>query len=816
MERLMLERAVRGRHLLVDTALNALLTAEAFEAPQLLIQYDEEVETSALGEERADSVSSVAESLTLPSESTAPVPILDEDLGDDSLNEALNILESLMSDSMSAKDAVQQEVFTTISSKLAATREGLSRNRTASLWLQYMDMIDILRMSIKAERIGDFDLHLASVRSMLPFLAASGHIHYTKSAWLYLQQMLELKDTHPDVHHFFAKGHHVIRRSDRFWGGLSTDLIIEQVLMRSMKSNGGLTRGTGMGEGERLVWLLCMPACAEMNAAMQSVTDTAFTTSEQHIQHQDFSKSRQERDHKDINLVLKYLQDRNPFSDDGVVLKSIASGRTADTNVNVDQSKRVGDNVLKSMTGKNALDITLKKKDQAVTMAQKTKSKASGDLVCVDSTLLFQRLVKVAEFTPDILEDAFAFELSNVPTSLFDSNGLPRQANKAALAHHIWSATKQLGVQLPEDVVFVIDGGSLLHRLSWPRGTRYNQLVQMYISFISRNYNRGIVVFDGYSSGPSTKDVAHLRRNGGVTGPFIAFAGDMVLTESKERFLANPANKQRFIHLLSQALVKSGFDSLHARGDADCLIVQTTLEKAKETETVLIGEDTDLLILLLHHITEEHHPVYFKSSSAKSASTAKVWDLKLAREGLGAEVCRGILFAHAIGGCDTTSSLFSVGKSLPLKKLLQSASFQKQACVFITPNNNQEQIAAAGETALTVLYGGKDTDSLDKLRHVRYMQKIATSVVSLHPKKLPPTSSAAKFHSMRTYFQVQEWLHLSQDSCHLEPQDWGWEVQNGVMFPVLNDIDVAPEALLHVVRCNCVTECQTASPCTLR
>eukprot|EP00745_Piridium_sociabile_P030469 TRINITY_DN50548_c0_g2_i3.p1 TRINITY_DN50548_c0_g2~~TRINITY_DN50548_c0_g2_i3.p1 ORF type:complete len:545 (+),score=119.14 TRINITY_DN50548_c0_g2_i3:414-2048(+) len=374
---------------------------------------------------------------------------------------------------------------------------------------------------------------------------------------------------------------------------------------------------------------------------------------------------------------------------------------------------------------------------------------------------------------------------------------------------------KQLGVQLPEDVVFVIDGGSLLHRLSWPRGTRYNQLVQMYISFISRNYNRGIVVFDGYSSGPSTKDVAHLRRNGGVTGPFIAFAGDMVLTESKERFLANPANKQRFIHLLSQALVKSGFDSLHARGDADCLIVQTTLEKAKETETVLIGEDTDLLILLLHHITEEHHPVYFKSSSAKSASTAKVWDLKLAREGLGAEVCRGILFAHAIGGCDTTSSLFSVGKSLPLKKLLQSASFQKQACVFITPNNNQEQIAAAGETALTVLYGGKDTDSLDKLRHVRYMQKIATSVVSLHPKKLPPTSSAAKFHSMRTYFQVQEWLHLSQDSCHLEPQDWGWEVQNGVMFPVLNDIDVAPEALLHVVRCNCVTECQTAR-CTCR
>ncbi|KAL8575824.1 hypothetical protein ACOMHN_014829 [Nucella lapillus] len=214
----------------------------------------------------------------------------------------------------------------------------------------YMDMEDILRKSIKAERISDFDLHLASVCSMLPFLAAAVHIHYTKSAWLYLQQMLELKDTHPDVNYFFTKCHHVIKRSDRFWGGLSTDLIIEQVLMRSLKTNGGLTRGTGMGEDERLVWLLCMLTCAEVNAAMQDVSDTSFTTSQQHIQHNDMSRSRQEQDHKDINLVLKYPQDINPFSDGGVQLKSIATGRTADTSVK--QARHVSKNVLNILTGK--------------------------------------------------------------------------------------------------------------------------------------------------------------------------------------------------------------------------------------------------------------------------------------------------------------------------------------------------------------------------------------------------------------------------------------------------------------------------------
>ena len=39
--------------------------------------------------------------------------------------------------------------------------------------------------------------------------------------------------------------------------------------MRSVKTTGGLTRGRGMGETQRTSWLLSMPACAEMNAAMQ-------------------------------------------------------------------------------------------------------------------------------------------------------------------------------------------------------------------------------------------------------------------------------------------------------------------------------------------------------------------------------------------------------------------------------------------------------------------------------------------------------------------------------------------------------------------
>ena len=70
---------------------------------------------------------------------------------------------------------------------------------------------------------------------MLPYLAAAGHILYTKSSYIYMQHMLELEQQQPHVYAAFVSGHHVIRRSDRYWAGLSSDLVIEQTLTRTMK-----------------------------------------------------------------------------------------------------------------------------------------------------------------------------------------------------------------------------------------------------------------------------------------------------------------------------------------------------------------------------------------------------------------------------------------------------------------------------------------------------------------------------------------------------------------------------------------------------
>lgn len=111
-------------------------------------------------------------------------------------------------------------------------------SQTGRLWLQYMEMVTILRQFIKSERTGNWTLHLQSMMDMLPFFAACGHNNYLKSGYLYLQKMIPLEQTNPNVYHLFMSGLHVIRRSKRYWGALSADLVIEEVFMRSMKTSG--------------------------------------------------------------------------------------------------------------------------------------------------------------------------------------------------------------------------------------------------------------------------------------------------------------------------------------------------------------------------------------------------------------------------------------------------------------------------------------------------------------------------------------------------------------------------------------------------
>ncbi|KAK3713979.1 hypothetical protein QZH41_005649 [Actinostola sp. cb2023] len=551
-------------------------------------------------------------------ETTAELPPMDKDL------ELAGVLyKELMEDPSLSDQVCSADVLTTIAKKLEEKKGSMMSQRTAVLWMEYMKMVDILRKFIKAERTGNWNLHLQAVYDMLPYFAAAGHNLYAKSAYIYLQLMYDLQQTHPEVYNSFLDGLHVVRRSDRFWAGLSTYLIIEQVLMRSVKTtSGGLTRGRRMSETQRLVWLMSMPACADVNNAMQNLTEIKYHTSEQH---KDTTPARKERDHKDTNKIIGYLSQRNPFSSDST-LRSIATGIIADEGVNCDKSKEEGEKILRSMIGKNVHDHTFRRKDQVVTLASKTAVQFSDGKVQIDPQLLFQRLIIVATTSGryNNPKSFFQYEMCSYPPALFDASLLPRKANKPVLADAIWSTTRDSQTAGPiGGAHFVLDGGALLHRVIWPRGLMYNAICSLYVQYVERRYGKATVVFDGYEDGPSTKDCTHQRRTS-ACGPMVVFDPDMVITLKKDEFLSNKANKQRFINLLADRLKQAECSILQATGDADLLIVQTAIQATRSQTTVLVGDDTDLLVLLCYHGEMNANDLYFKPEPKQRAKTRRV------------------------------------------------------------------------------------------------------------------------------------------------------------------------------------------------
>ena len=130
----------------------------------------------------------------------------------------------------------------------------------------------------------------------------------------------------------------------------------------------------------------------------------------------------------------------------------------------------------------------------------------------------------------------------------------------------------------------------------------------------------------------------------------------MALVLKKEVFLANKKNKQRFINILGQKLEDAGCTVCHAVGDADRLIVKKAAELRGTTDTILVSEDTDLLVLLLHYASQNTRKIFLCPEPKQRRS--KAWDIQLCQQALGSDVCEIILFIHAILGCDTTSSLY--------------------------------------------------------------------------------------------------------------------------------------------------------------
>ncbi len=159
------------------------------------------------------------------------------------------------------ENAACSDVLTQLNTEMENKKSDLVQNSmTSQLWLNYQCMVEVARMLIKADRTvlvhafaGSFRLPACLCYSwafpllgICPLLFAGWN---EQSGWKTLRRLSE-------VVWCFNFG----RRSNQCSARLSSDLVIEQTLMKSPKSTGGLTCGRGMTRDMWNLWTLSAPS----------------------------------------------------------------------------------------------------------------------------------------------------------------------------------------------------------------------------------------------------------------------------------------------------------------------------------------------------------------------------------------------------------------------------------------------------------------------------------------------------------------------------------------------------------------------------
>ncbi|KAE8740861.1 hypothetical protein FOCC_FOCC013607 [Frankliniella occidentalis] len=697
-----------------------------------------------------------------------------------------------------------------------ALQEESENNRTAGLWLQYFDQVEIMTTFVRAERTGDWRLHLHCVGQMLPHLAAAGHLHYAKGAHLYLQEMqkLEAKMTAFEYEKFVESGWFSVFKSEKPYGGIWSDMIIEQVIMRNLKLQGGVTHGRGQSAATLSRFVNCAPHVVHITAALEEFCGVKKICSEQH---EELGDSRQRRDARDLQTFIDYFREHPPFEQQPEALVSISNGLVADASVNCDAAVKIGLAVMQSsVVGLAFPDVHIRRKDKAVNIAATNATITVGeDRLQVNPSVLFHRIICNVH-TEEMLEECMGHELAPRPTALFDDVSM-RMGTKSKLIE-VLSKLSPPTSDVPADPCYVIDGGFLLRRVQWPRPATYSTICDAYVAYVTKHYGHDCrVVFDGYGAGPSTKDVQHIRR--ASIAAKLTVTLDKTAAVTRDEFLGSSENKAQFLPLLSARLERAGVQVRHADADADYLIVQTALEAGRAGgSVVMVGEDTDLLVLLAVHANNTDVSMLMPG---RQDSPRRVFCSKKLQEALGPHRDL-LLLLHAFTGCDTTSAPYKRGKHMGFAKLEQlhrkKSPLLQTVSVFNNPSATREEIAAAGEEFFVALYGGKKGAGLNRTRYLSYKKMVARKKLTAKfvLESLPPTADAAHQHSYRVFLQVQAWRGVT-----LPATSWGWEEQHGRYMPVLTTLRPAPEYLLKLVYCNCKGACggncecrRVGLPCT--
>lgn len=713
-------------------------------------------------------------------------------------------------------------------------------------WWNYMKMVNILLLFIRAQRDGLWDLHLFAFREMLPYFHHYDHTNYARWGCVYFAAMNQLPE---EVKDEFKKGNFVVKESNRRFNQVDPDHSLEW--LNAIGKKGGGIIGITKTNSALVRWALSY----NLRASIARKTRTLFMVDHNdNMIHNESTPSRIARDNIDENSIVCVLRRFKVLAEDVSYqfLQNIATKDLATSDIQ--------DSLLKAQTlGQFKLDTFVKERMMALDKSHtqvklsdplhKSNAKTFKSLYEVKMVIsgketilkadrnILQRLITAYQAGRNVdLNRILCHELMPVPISLANTNGSLRTGNKAILADVMMKdVICPPDIPIPSASCLIIDGQALVVTLDKPAGVfNFGQLADAFLKlvlFMGTSFKRIDVTFDRYnetSIKAGTRDRrlkhAHLVRrvieNGSVPIP-NNFSDFLAKSENKKDlacFLSNylinnvPADKTLVVSggFHKEDDVRTNNSNLSIEGlqanheEADTRIVLHCLH-CDADKIVVSARDTDVLVQLValfHKI--RCTKLWLRAGTSEKRKYIPVHEIRQ-KLSFTDPVFETLIPFHAITGCDTVSYIAGISKKTAWK-------------IFTTNNNDllhlgvdelKQETAQKAEKFICKLYGVPEASSCDEAR-VKLFSKGKT------PQALPPTTDALRFHVQRAHYQAMVWRQSVIPKPVLPPPTMlGWKMVDGQLVPILLSLPPIPQSCKDIVTCGCLGGC-TSATCSCR
>ena len=341
-------------------------------------------------------------------------------------------------------------------------------------WSSYISMVQLLLQFVRATREGNWELHLATVRDMIPWMFAYDRLNYAKYMSVYWLQMQQLETSHPQAYQAFMNGEFSVQRSSQSFSKTAVDQTIEQTINKDTKTKGGIV-GFSLKSGAVQRWVA---TAHERASVVDSCRRMAGINSANDSSHKDRSHSQISRDDVDMKNLQIIASDCNPFDPSIEQLTSIVSGRIALQDVEKDlmNAHEKGEQLFHAFVEERLVNKT---KDfySPVTRANlKTFSsmKAGSTMKMADGrkyilkadSKVFHQMLVIAQTRKLDMRDVLKYSLGPIPWSIATADGMLLKSVKSKLVPAIETESDIVHFT-PDDACWLLTFQK--HSVSWQK-----------------------------------------------------------------------------------------------------------------------------------------------------------------------------------------------------------------------------------------------------------------------------------------------------------------------------------------------------------